>query len=165
MDKQHALTGPISQTLCARNDAANGADQLSVQITAHEKILHKRLKALHIELIEARNTLLSLLDADPSSFVRHLKKMQSASDRVDATLATAAHQWKELAATWAAFKKIRDEQIIPAILSGHQEKDDMSGKTAPSERCEPMCAILINHQTDLAENCSLPTISTRSATQ
>lgn len=81
----------------------------------------------------ARESLVTMLVNKDKRGADHQKVVKDTADAVNAQLskmkapAGKEAQFKELADTWAAFKKTREADLVPAILSG---KDDEAKKLA-----------------------------------
>jgi hypothetical protein len=79
---------------------------------------------LRTELSAARESLITLLTNKDKRGADHQKVVKDTADAVSARLAKMKApagkeaQFKELVDNWNAFKKTREEELVPAILSG-----------------------------------------------
>ncbi len=78
------------------------------------------------KMIDARRTLYCMLDDVGKRGADQQKKVKDSAEAVSSMCADMkvppekADKFKELVATWKAFKKTREEELVPAILSGRQ---------------------------------------------
>lgn len=76
------------------------------------------------------------------------KKVQDTANAVSAHLAKMkapagkAAEFKSLKETWEAFKKTREEELVPAILAGEREKVDRIGARIQKERLDKMYTLI-----------------------
>lgn len=98
-------------------------------------------------LIEARTSLVRMLGVnDP----RHLTKMRAQVDSASANLdgllnamsATDPARVTAVKPTWEAFKKTREQEIIPAIMQGNHKEARTLVVGVQSERMREMKAVL-----------------------
>ena len=88
---------------------------------------------LNAKISAARSTLISLmLHADQRGAAQQ-KEVKDTADAVSAMIAKMKvpagkeAQFKEMSAAWAAFKKTREDELVPLVLKG---KDDEAKKLA-----------------------------------
>ncbi|RFO95711.1 hypothetical protein DIC66_17105 [Rhodoferax lacus] len=88
---------------------------------------------LRTEMTAARESLVTFVVNKDKRGVDQQKIVKESADKVSAHLAKMKApagkeaQFKELQDTWAAFKKTRETELVPAVLSG---KDDDAKKLA-----------------------------------
>lgn len=79
---------------------------------------------LRTELSAARESLITLLTNKEKRGADHQKVVKDTADKVSATLAKLKAppgkeaQFKTLVDNWNAFKKTREDELVPAILAG-----------------------------------------------
>ena len=106
-----ALVAALSSTLAAANEFSDLRGKLSA----------------------ARESLVTMLVNKEKRGADHQKVVKATADEVSATLAKLKPpagkeaQFKELVDNWNAFKKTRENDLVPAILAG---KDDEARKIA-----------------------------------
>lgn len=88
---------------------------------------------LRTEMTAARESLITLVVNKDKRGADHQKVVKDTADKVSAHLAKMKApagkeaMFKELQETWAAFKKTRETELVPAVLAG---KDDDAKKLA-----------------------------------
>jgi hypothetical protein len=104
--------------------------------------------ALKTALSEARSTLVDMLK-DPAKRTPEqqaaVKKSADAVSEMMAAMKPPAGKeaaFKELSDLWVAFKKTREEELVPLIIAGKQEEADKIGLGIQKERYEKMVAIV-----------------------
>ncbi len=77
-------------------------------------------------VMTARDTLVTLVKHPDKRGAAQQKLVKDTADAVSAKIATMSAppgkeaQFKEMTANWAAFKKTREEELVPLILAGKQ---------------------------------------------
>ena len=113
---------------------------LSVSLSAQAG----EIAQLKSSMIEARRTLYILLDDVKQRGPEQQKRVKESADAVSSMLATMKApagkeaKFKELAATWKAFKKTREEELVPAILVGRQIAAEKTAMGVQNERFKKM---------------------------
>ena len=83
---------------------------------------------LGAEIRASRDSLVNMMLRPELKTLEQQKLVKSTADAVSAHLnrltppAGKAAQFKELKAAWAAFKKLREEEVVPAVVAGDYEK-------------------------------------------
>ncbi len=83
---------------------------------------------LHTKVVEARDTLITMVKNTDKRGPNQQKLVKDSADAVSAMIATMSApagkeaQFKEMSDNWAAFKKTREEELVPLILAGKQEE-------------------------------------------
>jgi hypothetical protein len=103
-------------------------------------------------LTKARESLVTLIDADAAQFAPLEAEIARASSGVDAALALAladastpaerAKLYGELKTIWEAFKTTRDAEIIPAVKSGKKDQAKALASGVQAERFKKMNELL-----------------------
>ena len=92
------------------------------------------------KVTEARETLVTLLKNKDKRGADQQKLVKDTADAVSAALAKMKApagkdaQFKELVDAWSAFKKTRENELVPAILAGKQEEADKLATGIQRER-------------------------------
>ena len=103
---------------------------------------------LKAAIVEARTSLATMLGnpamrgADQQGTVK--KTADAVTEMLAKTKPPAGKEaaYKELTDTWAAFKKTREEELVPAIVAGRQADADKIGLGIQKERYDKMIAIV-----------------------
>ncbi|MBI5814560.1 MAG: hypothetical protein HZB29_03015 [Nitrospinae bacterium] len=88
----------------------------------------------------ARESFVTLLKNKDKRGADQQKLVKDTADAVSAALAKAKApagkeaKFKELSDTWAAFKKTREDELVPAVLAGKQEEADKLAGGIQKER-------------------------------
>ncbi len=83
---------------------------------------------LHTKVVEARDALITMVKNTDKRGPAQQKLVKDSADAVSAMIATMKApagkeaQFKEMSDNWAAFKKTREEELVPLILAGKQEE-------------------------------------------
>ncbi|MBT7410948.1 MAG: hypothetical protein HN826_14710 [Methylococcales bacterium] len=83
---------------------------------------------LHKTVMEARDSLVTLVKNKSKRGPVQQKLVKDTANAVSAMIATMhapagkEAQFKEMAQNWAAFKKTREEELVPLILAGKQKE-------------------------------------------
>lgn len=102
---------------------------------------------LRQKMIEARRTLYILMDDVKQRGADQQKRVKETADAVNAKIAAIKvpagkeAKFKELAATWHAFKKTREEDLVPLILSGKQMEAEKLATGVQNERFKKMMSL------------------------
>jgi hypothetical protein len=102
------------------------------------------IAALKQKIVEARCALYIMLYTIDKRDADQQKQVKNTADAVSAHLATLKApagkeaQFKELAATWKAFKKTREEELVPRILAGKQAEAEKIATGVQSDRFKKM---------------------------
>lgn len=105
-------------------------------------------KALKEEIATARKALVTMALYRDKRGPEQQKLVKDTADAVSARLARTKApagkpaEFKELKATWEAFKKTREEELVPAILAGDQAKSDKIGAGIQKTRLERMYTLI-----------------------
>ena len=105
------------------------------------------ISGLRQKMIEARRTLYVLLDDVKQRGAEQQQRVKDTANAVSAMLggmkapAGKEAKFKELAATWQAFKKTREEELVPAILSGKQKEAEKIATGVQNERFRKMMSL------------------------
>ncbi|MDD5395318.1 MAG: MCP four helix bundle domain-containing protein [Thiothrix sp.] len=110
--------------------------------------------AIKSSMMVARENLVAMLDApDATAQDKHQEEITKASQLVDDAIAAAladtetppeqAAKLGEFQQVWGAFKKTRDEGIIPAIKAGRKADAKQLATTIQLERVKKMKGILV----------------------
>ncbi len=81
---------------------------------------------LHKKVVEAREALITLVKNTDKRGPAQQKLVKDSANAVSAMIATMKapagkeSQFKEMSDNWAAFKKTREEELVPLILAGKQ---------------------------------------------
>ena len=81
---------------------------------------------LHQKVVEARDALITMVKNTDKRGPEQQKLVKDSADAVSAMIATMSApagkeaQFKEMSDNWAAFKKTREEELVPLILAGKQ---------------------------------------------
>lgn len=100
--------------------------------------------ALKQKMLEARYSLYIMLDNGDKRGPDQQKRVQETADAVSAMLvgmkapAGKEAQFKELDATWKAFKKTREEELVPLILARKQKEAEQVATGVQNERFKRM---------------------------
>lgn len=92
------------------------------------------------KVTEARESLVTLLKNKDKRGADQQKLVKDTADAVSAALAKMKApagkdaQFKELVDNWSAFKKTREDELVPAILAGKQEEADKLATGIQRER-------------------------------
>jgi hypothetical protein len=92
------------------------------------------------KVTEARESLVTLLKNKDKRGADQQKLVKDTADAVSAALAKMKApagkdaQFKELVDAWGAFKKTREDELVPAILAGKQEEADKLATGVQRER-------------------------------
>ena len=92
------------------------------------------------KMIEARRTLYIMIDDGNKRGPDQQKKVKDTADAVSTQFASMKapagkeKQFKELAATWKAFKKTREEELVPLILSRKQKEAEKVATGVQNDR-------------------------------
>lgn len=95
---------------------------------------------LKMKATDARESLVAMLKNKDKRGPDQQKLVKDTADAVSAALgklkapAGKEAQFKELADNWNAFKKTREEELVPAILAGKQEEADKIATGIQRER-------------------------------
>ncbi|MBK9795622.1 MAG: hypothetical protein IPP58_03865 [Holophagaceae bacterium] len=104
--------------------------------------------ALKEEIATARKALVNMALYRDKRSPEQQKLVKDTADRVSAHLARMKApagkpaEFKELKATWEAFKKTREEELVPAILAGEQAKSDKIGAGIQKTRLDRIYALI-----------------------
>lgn len=96
------------------------------------------------KMLEARYTLYIMLDNGDKRGPDQQKRVQETSDAVSAMLsgmkapAGREAQFKELDSTWKAFKKTREEELVPLILARKQKEAEEIATGVQNDRFKKM---------------------------
>lgn len=103
-------------------------------------------------LTKARESLVTLIDAEATAFASLEAEIAKASSGVDAALALAIADssnsearitlYKELKTIWEDFKKTRDTEIVPAVKAGRKDQAKALATGIQAERYKKMNEIL-----------------------
>jgi hypothetical protein len=114
--------------------AAAGASAAVLSLAIAPTLAHaNEYTDLRGKLSAARESLVTMLTNKDKRGADHQKVVKATADEVSATLAKLKPpagkeaQFKELVDNWNAFKKTRENDLVPAILAG---KDDEARKIA-----------------------------------
>ncbi len=83
---------------------------------------------LHQKVVEARDALITMVKNPDKRGPEQQKLVKDSADAVSAMIATMKapagkeQQFKEMSDNWAAFKKTREEELVPLILAGKEEE-------------------------------------------
>lgn len=100
------------------------------------------------KLVDSRYALWIMLDNVDKRGEDQQKKVKDTADAVSAMLAVMKApagkeaQFKELAATWKAFKKTREEELVPLILARKQKEAEQVATGIQNERFKKMMALV-----------------------
>lgn len=100
------------------------------------------------KLVDSRYALWIMLDNVDKRGEDQQKKVKDTADAVSAMLAVMKSpegreaQFKELAATWKAFKKTREEELVPLILARKMKEADEVATGIQYERFKKMMALV-----------------------
>ena len=103
---------------------------------------------LKAAMVEARTSLATMLQNPAMRGADQQAVVKKTADAVTEMLATTKPPtgkeaaYKELVDTWAAFKKTREEELVPAIIAGKQADADRIGLGIQKERYDKMIAIV-----------------------
>ena len=92
------------------------------------------------KVAEARESLVTLVKNKDKRGPDQQKIVKDTADAVSAALAKMKApkgkdaQFKELVDTWSAFKKTREDELVPAILAGKQDEADKLATGIQKER-------------------------------
>ncbi|MCB4759473.1 MAG: hypothetical protein LGB58_01990 [Sulfurovum sp.] len=81
---------------------------------------------LHAKVMKARDTLVTLVKHKDKRGAAQQKLVKDTANAVSAKIATMKApagkeaEFKEMAKNWAAFKKTREEELVPLILAGKE---------------------------------------------
>ena len=81
---------------------------------------------LHAKVVEARDALIVMVKNTDKRGPEQQKLVKDTADAVSAMISTMSApagkeaQFKEMSDNWAAFKKTREEELVPLILAGKQ---------------------------------------------
>lgn len=95
---------------------------------------------LRVKMSAARDSLVEMMLNKDMRGADQQKLVKNTADAVSTQLATMkapsgkAAQFKELSETWAAFKKTRETELVPAILKGNEEEAKKIGGGIQKER-------------------------------
>lgn len=101
--------------------------------------------AVKDNLNKAREALVALVDAsDKAAMEKQQAVVKEASTKVDEALkdSATADKLKGFADLWAEFKKTRDDELIPAALSGDKAKAKSLATGVQKERFEKLSAMI-----------------------
>ncbi len=96
------------------------------------------------KMVDARRTLYILLTDNAKQGADQQKQVKETADSVSAMLAAMkpntanAAKLKELTTTWKAFKKTREEELVPLILSGKHNEAEKIATGVQMERFSKM---------------------------
>lgn len=96
------------------------------------------------KMLEARYSLYIMLDNGDKRGPDQQKRVQETSDAVSAMLsgmkapAGREAQFKELDSTWKAFKKTREEELVPLILARKQKEAEEIATGVQNDRFKKM---------------------------
>lgn len=99
-------------------------------------------------LAQAREALVTMLDADAAKYEALQSDITKATKAVDAALAAGAADkakagtYKEIKKVWDEFKKTRDTEIIPALKSGKKDAAKALAKGVQAERVKKLNELL-----------------------
>lgn len=83
---------------------------------------------LHTKVVEARDALITMVKNTDKRGPEQQKLVKDSADAVSAMISTMSapagkeKEFKEMSDNWAAFKKTREEELVPLILAGKQEE-------------------------------------------
>ncbi|HBG47252.1 MAG TPA: hypothetical protein DDW94_09735 [Deltaproteobacteria bacterium] len=103
---------------------------------------------LKAKMIDARNSLTLMIQHPDMRGAEQQKKIKETADAVSATLAqirvpdAKASRYKLLVDTWDAFKKTREEVLVPLILSGKEEEAISIASGVQGDRFLKMIALI-----------------------
>jgi hypothetical protein len=95
---------------------------------------------LKAKVTEARESLVTMVKNKDKRGPDQQKLVKDTADAVSAALAKMKApagkdaQFKELVDAWSAFKKTREDELVPAILAGKQEEADKLASGIQRER-------------------------------
>ena len=95
---------------------------------------------LHSKVVEARDELITMVKNPDKRGPEQQKLVKDSADAVSAMIAKMSapagkeKQFKEMADNWAAFKKTREEELVPLILAGKQEEGKKIAMGVQKER-------------------------------
>ena len=101
-------------------------------------------EALKQKMLEARYSLYIMLDNGDKRGPDQQKRVKETADAVSAMLAGMKApagkeaQFKELDATWKAFKKTREEELVPLILARKQKEAEEVATGVQNDRFKKM---------------------------
>ena len=104
--------------------------------------------ALKAAIVEARTTLVAMLQdpakRGPEQQAVVKKSADSVSEMLTKIKPAAGKEavFKELVDLWTAFKKTREEELVPAIIAGKQAEADKIGLGIQKERLDKIMAIV-----------------------
>jgi hypothetical protein len=102
------------------------------------------VEALKQKMLEARYSLYIMLDNGDKRGPDQQKRVKETADAVSAMLAGMKApagkeaQFKELDATWKAFKKTREEELVPLILARKQKEAEAVATGVQNDRFKKM---------------------------
>lgn len=103
---------------------------------------------LREQIVAARQTLVSMVLYREKRGPEQQKLVKETADRVSSTFSRLkppvgkAAEFKELKDTWEAFKRTRETELVPAILSNDKEKYERIGAGVQKERLDRMYALI-----------------------
>ena len=103
---------------------------------------------LKSKMSAARESLLTLMMKKDKRGPDQQKLVKDSANEVSAYLAKLKApagkeaQFKELSETWAAFKKTRETELVPAILKGEEDKAQSIGGGIQKERISRCMALI-----------------------
>ena len=95
---------------------------------------------LHAKVVEARDALITMVKNTDKRGPDQQKLVKDSADAVSAMIATMSApagkeaQFKEMSDNWAAFKKTREEELVPLILAGKQAEGKKIAMGVQKER-------------------------------
>jgi len=95
---------------------------------------------LHAKVVEARDALITMVKNTDKRGEAQQKLVKDSANAVSAMIATMSapagkeQQFKEMADNWAAFKKTREEELVPLILAGKQAEGKKIAMGVQKER-------------------------------
>lgn len=116
-----------------------------VLVSAAEAATFQELKG---KLIEARNSLTLMIQHPDMRTPEQQKKIKDTADAVSATLAqikvpeARAGRFKLLVDTWDAFKKTREEVLVPLIMAGKEAEAVSIASGVQADRFMKMMALI-----------------------
>lgn len=116
-----------------------------VLVSAVEAATFQELKG---KMIDARNSLTLMIQHPDMRTPEQQKKVKDTADAVSATLAqikvpeAKASRFKLLVDTWDAFKKTREEVLVPLIMAGKEDEAVSIASGIQADRFMKMMALI-----------------------
>ncbi len=103
---------------------------------------------LRLEILTARQALVTMILHREKRGPEQQKLVKETADVVNATFAKLKApagrtvEFKELKETWAAFKRTREKELVPAILANEKETYEKIGAGIQKERLDRMYSLI-----------------------